>query len=76
MPMNTNSVTDEELEREVFESVIDEEILYLWRSVKGVAISDDEAWIAVVVGLALDAASAKSVTSARNFAGLYMKSGR
>jgi len=40
--MNTNSVLDEERDREVFESVTGEEILYLWRSVKGRSISDTE----------------------------------
>ncbi len=57
--MNTNSVLDEEREREVFESVTDEEILYLWRSIKGRSISENDAWNAVMAGLALDVAFAK-----------------
>jgi hypothetical protein len=57
--MNTNFVLDEEREREVFESVTDEEIIYLWRSIKGRGISENEAWNAVVAGLALDVAFAK-----------------
>ncbi len=58
--MNTNSVSvrDEEREREVFESVTDEEIIYLWRSIKGRGISESEAWNAVVAGLTLDVAFA------------------
>jgi hypothetical protein len=60
MPMNINSVLDEDLDQEVFESVTDEEIIYLWRSIKGCAISENEAWQAVVTGLALDFAFAKS----------------
>jgi len=59
MPMNTNSVLDEQREREIFESVTDEEILYLWRSIKGRRISENEAWNAVRAGLALDVAFAK-----------------
>src|SRR5436190_20175972 len=35
MPMNTNSVLVEEHDREDFESVTEEEIIYLWRSIKG-----------------------------------------
>ncbi len=58
MPMNTNSVLDEQREREIFESVTDEEILYLWRSIKGRRISENEAWNAVRAGLALDVAFA------------------
>ena len=58
MPMNTNSVLDEESGREVFESVTDEEILYLWRSIKGRSISENDAWNAVMAGLALDVAFA------------------
>ena len=45
---------DEERDREVFESVTEEEILYLWRSIKGRSISDNDAWNAVMAGLALD----------------------
>ncbi len=56
--MNTNSVLDEESDREVFGSVTDEEIIYLWRSIKGRGISENEAWIAVVTGLTLDVAFA------------------
>ena len=59
MPMNTNSVLDEERDREVFESVTEEEILYLWRSIKGRSISDNDAWNAVMAGLAFDVAFAK-----------------
>jgi len=59
MPMNTNSVLVEEHDREDFESVTEEEIIYLWRSIKGRGISENEAWDAVVAGLALDVAFAK-----------------
>ena len=56
--MNTNSVLGEEHDREDFESVTEEEIICLWRSIKGRGISENEAWNAVVAGLALDAAFA------------------
>jgi hypothetical protein len=60
MSMNTDSVLEEDCDREVFESVTDEEIICLWRSIKGPYISETEAWKAVVIGLALDAAFAKN----------------
>jgi len=63
MPMNTNSVLDEQRDREIFESVTDEEILYLWRSIKGRSISENDAWNAVMAGLALDVAFAKGKPS-------------
>lgn len=62
MPMNTNSVLDKERDQDLFESVTEEEIIYLWRSIKGRGISEDEAWHAVVTGLALDMAFAKTKT--------------
>ena len=58
--MNTTSVLEEGRDRGLFESVTDEEIIYLWRSIKGGSISENEAWKAVVIGLALDLAFAKS----------------
>ncbi|TMA98171.1 MAG: hypothetical protein E6J74_02130 [Deltaproteobacteria bacterium] len=60
MPMNTNSILDKEYDQDLFESVTEEEIIYLWRSIKGRGISEDEAWHAVVTGLALDMAFAKT----------------
>ena len=49
MPMNTNSILDREYDQDLFESVTEEEIIYLWRSIKGRGISEDEAWHAVVI---------------------------
>ena len=65
MPMNTNSMLglDKERDQDLFESVTEEEIIYLWRSIKGRGISEDEAWHAVVTGLALDMAFAKTKAS-------------
>jgi hypothetical protein len=62
MPINTNSIPDKERDQDLFESVTEEEIIYLWRSIKGRGISEDEAWHAVVTGLALDMAFAKTKT--------------
>jgi Fe-S cluster assembly scaffold protein SufB len=62
MPMNTNTILDKERDQDLFESVTEEEIIYLWRSIKGRGISEDEAWHAVVTGLALDMAFAKTKT--------------
>jgi hypothetical protein len=59
MPMNINSLVDKERDQIAFETVTDEEIIYLWRSIKGRVISEDEAWKAVLTGLALDFAFAK-----------------
>jgi len=60
MPMD--SVLDEEREQELFDSVTEEEIIYLWRSIKGRGISENEAWNVVLTGFALDMAFAKSKT--------------
>jgi hypothetical protein len=51
---------DKEREQDLFESVTEEEIIYLWRSIKGRGLSEDEAWQAIVTGLALDMAFAKT----------------
>lgn len=51
---------EQERDYDLFETVTEEEILVLWRSIKGKALSEDEAWQAVVTGMALDIAFAKS----------------
>ena len=48
-----------ERDQDLFETVTEEEIIYLWRSIKGRGLSEDEAWQAVVTGMALDMAFAK-----------------
>ena len=60
MPMNTLSALDSERDQDLFDSVTEEEIIHLWRSIKGRGLSEDEAWQAVVTGIALDMAFAKS----------------
>ena len=58
--MNTHSVLDEERDQELFESVTQEEIINLWRSIKGRGICENEAWHVIMTGLTLDMAFAKS----------------
>lgn len=43
-----------------FENVTEEEIIFLWRSFKSSGLSGDEAWHAIVTGIALDMAFARS----------------
>lgn len=60
MRFNPVSALDREREQDIFESVTEEEIIYLWRSIKGKGLSEDEAWQAIVTGIALDMAFAKT----------------
>jgi hypothetical protein len=47
-------------EQDAFEDVTEEEIIFLWQSLKSSGLSGDEAWHAVVTGIALDMAFARS----------------
>lgn len=59
--MRFDPIYDLDKEREdLFESVTEEEIIYLWRSIKGRGLSENEAWQAIVTGLALDMAFSKT----------------
>ena len=60
--LRTNEISSltRESDSDLFETVTEEEIIYLWRSIKGRGLSEDEAWQAVVTGMALDMAFAKS----------------
>jgi hypothetical protein len=60
MRANDISALDRERDQDLFETVTEEEVIYLWRSIRGRGISEDEAWQAIVTGLALDMAFAKS----------------
>lgn len=62
-PMNTLTALDSGRDQDLFESVTEEEIIHLWRSIKGRGLSEDEAWQAVVTGIALDMAFAKTRNS-------------
>jgi hypothetical protein len=63
MRFNSINTLDNEREPDLFESVTEEEIIYLWRSIKGRSLSEDEAWQAIVTGLALDMAFARNRSS-------------
>ena len=65
--MRTNEIASLNRERDpdLFDTVTEEEIIYLWRSIKGRGLSEDEAWQAVVTGMALDMAFAKSKSYAQ-----------
>jgi len=58
--MNLIVALDKGPDFDLFDSITEEEIIGLWRSIKGRGLSGDEAWQAVVTGIALDMAFAKS----------------
>ena len=60
MRLNSIKALDDERDPDLFESVTEEEIIYLWRSFKGRSLSEDEAWQAIVTGIALDMAFSKT----------------
>jgi hypothetical protein len=60
MRFNPIPTLDNEREQDIFDSVTEEEIIYLWRSIKDRGLSEDEAWQAVVTGIALDMAFSKT----------------
>ena len=60
MQNHTESHTELEQDQDFLETVSEEEILYLWRSIKGHGLSEDQAWQAIVTGIALDMAFAKA----------------
>jgi predicted SprT family Zn-dependent metalloprotease len=60
--MRFNPALDMERDQDIFENVTEEEIIFLWRSIKGKGLSEDEAWQAIVTGIALDMAFAKTKT--------------
>lgn len=58
--MNPIAALDRGPDHDLFDSITEEEIIGLWRSIKGRGMSGDEAWQAIVTGIALDMAFAKS----------------
>ena len=58
--INPNATLDKVRDHDFFDSITEEEIIGLWRSIKGRGISGDQAWQAIVTGIALDMAFAKS----------------
>ncbi len=57
--VNQISALDKGLDQDLIETVTEEEIIYLWRSIKMRGLSEDQAWQAIVTGIALDMAFAK-----------------
>jgi len=53
-------ISEQEQDQDFFDSITEDEVIYLWRSIKGKGLSEDEAWQAIVTGIALDMAFAKS----------------
>ncbi|MFQ5852679.1 MAG: hypothetical protein ACE5JU_19135 [Candidatus Binatia bacterium] len=45
---------------ETFDDVTEQDIILLWRSFKSAGLSGDEAWHAIMTGIALDVAFARS----------------
>lgn len=60
MRYNQVIVKGPEPDTDPFESVTEEEIILLWRSFKASGLSEDEAWNAIVTGIALDMAFSRS----------------
>ncbi len=58
--MRQGEVVNEAYEWDALENPTEEEIICLWRSLKSSGLSGDEAWHAVVTGIALDMAFARS----------------
>jgi hypothetical protein len=63
MRFNPTSTAALERDQDLLESVTEEEVIFLWRSIKEKGVSEDEAWQAIVTGLALDVAFAKTKRS-------------
>ena len=64
--LHPNEITalNRESDPDLFETVTEEEIIFLWRSIRGRGLSEDQAWQAVVTGMALDMAFARSKSHA------------
>ena len=62
MRNHPTSISEQAREQEFFDSVTEDEIMDHWRAIKSKGLSDDDAWQAIVTGIALDMAFAKSKT--------------
>jgi hypothetical protein len=60
--MNTNQVAaeNEQFQVENFDDLTEQDIIILWRSFKLAGLSGDEAWHAIMTGMALDMAFART----------------
>jgi hypothetical protein len=63
MRMRLNRMLEKTPEQDAFDDVTEEEIIFLWQSLKSGGLSGDEAWHAIVTGIALDMAFARSKTA-------------
>jgi len=60
-PMRPSQIIEKVPELDAsFENITEEEIIFLWRSFKSSGLSGDEAWHAIVTGIALDMAFSRS----------------
>ena len=57
--MNPIASLEKGPDQDLFESITEAEIIDLWRSIKGRGLSENEAWQAIVTGIALDMAFAR-----------------
>lgn len=57
--------TEEDFGSDTFDQITEEEIIGLWRSFKGGGLEPEEAWHAVVTGMALDLAFERSRAAKR-----------
>ena len=58
--MRHDEVISKACEWDALENPTEEEIICLWRSLKSSGLSEDGAWHAIVTGIALDVAFARS----------------
>ncbi len=58
--MRDSQLSTKASEVDTFDNVSEEEIIFLWRSYKSSGMSGDDAWHAIVTGIALDMAFARS----------------
>jgi hypothetical protein len=63
MRMRLNRILEKAPEQDAFDDVTEEEIIFLWQSLKSGGLSGDEAWHAIVTGIALDMAFSRSKTA-------------
>ena len=56
---NLSEADYQDRDQDFLETVSEEEVIGLWRSIKGHGLSCDEAWQAIVTSIALDMAFAK-----------------
>lgn len=55
-----NQLSQRVSELEAFEDVSEDEIIFLWQSFQSSGLSEDQAWHAIVTGMALDMVFARS----------------